>query len=551
MITAIPTAPHFGARAAKRTQLASLAFTLGLASLGMSACSAPHDSSEENTQHGETTSQTVRQPADQGRLAGSFTRSREILVDELNIAGSPAGVSNLQTDQSPDKPAPDQGSTAWDLGSHHYQVGWDVQRDTEDASKNSVQVTAEITDENGKTSSLQETRTIQDPEGIRHLTYTGTDGQASWVTGAQARQKAAQLVDSLITMSKAVSGEAYTADADWGPGWQTIAVASSTSPSASPNAEATEAPSTEATPSASPSETQTASPAPTDPAQPGGKAKKSFRLMSQNLWNIIHPPARVNWVSRMHTVVDIIRGNNPDLITTQEGSKPQIKLLKEQLGSDYHTFPKHYVSKRLLSERTIFYKAESSDGQPLWKLVDSGVLNMPNINDPGLDHPTRGMPWGRFIDARTGQEVVLIDIHVVAWDKHLDTGGALKRERSGHILADWANKMEEKFPNAVVVASGDFNDRDFIRYRPGPKIQNNDNVLNGDRSRLIPCILPAESDLVAIDDLESGHTKGCPPSNRRSDQAYSTGDGAHHVHFVYKGQSDHAALLGDVELNDP
>lgn len=551
MILTPPNALHFGRRASKRTMLASMVFTLGVGAVGTTAYCAKNNP-DEDTQHGETTSKTVMPPVNQARLANTFSNSRGNLVDELNIAGSPSGVQNVKTDQVPGQ-EPDKGKTAWDLRNHHYVVGWDLKRDTVDPMKSSNQITVEITDENGQVSSLKEIRTVQDPKGTEHLTYTGPDGQTSRITSTRAKLKAAQLIESLINVSKAISGENYTPDADWSTSWQ--AGATAPSPSTAPTKTPSPVPSTSATPtpapsaSATPTETPTPTPSVTptpEPTQHNGKPRKSFRLMAQNLLGIYHPGAMRHWHERMAKVVGIMKGHNAEIMTTTEGEAPQVNLVKHLLGDRFDSFPAHYSHAGGVSQRTIFYETKAPDGTPMWELKDSGVMKYPSYGDNSLDHPHGGAPWVRLRYAPTGQETVILSIHPVSWnnDPPTDRGGAQKRERTAHLITQWYNQMKAKYPDAVIVAAGDFNSSDYIRPHTS---RVKDLVLGHDRSRLPACILGGDG-LRDVQDIAS-HLKGaCPPNVRGIDRMFTDAPSASHPISIRKGQSDHPALLDDIGL---
>lgn len=263
--------------------------------------------------------------------------------------------------------------------------------------------------------------------------------------------------------------------------------------------------------------------------------------MSQNVLGMYHKGARKNWESRIDEVSGIITANNVEIITLQEARPLQTKRLMQRLGKNYEIYPARFIKTNKLSHRSILYQATDRNGKPLWQLKESGKLAVPGYSDKKITQHTTAMPWGRFVNAQTHQQVIVLSIHAVAYDKKrdgLDKGGALKREKTGHYLAAWARDMKNRYPGVTIVIAGDINQTDKLRRK--------DKALKGNRNRIIPCILGQE--LRAIDDLAANKPGVCPESNAGIDQMFTNSTDVKNIRSINKGQSDHPALLADIQL---
>lgn len=484
-------------------------FTLSLGALAGAACHA----SAEPASPAPVSSVT---PAP-GALADSFSKTRAVTVDEINQLGNPLKVSGLYTNLRPGAPLPNEASVSWDMGAHHYELDWE-----KDPSGRQTEIDGTINDREGHQVKWVE-QIVRDGNRsyISQVSYEGTDGQYIPINDLNARVSADKLLSTMTTMALAVSGEPYTPEQDW----QTDTATPTPTPSPTPSV--TEKP--------APTKAPSLTPAP----QPDTEGM-TITLMSQNVWGMQHPGAGRNWQGRMDKVSSILLKSDADFATLQEARPKQVQRIKRRIGSHYKSYPGRYVSRNRLSDRTILYKALDDKGKPLWQLKDHGAISLPNYGDSTLKHSTRTAPWGQFVNAQTGQEVILTSVHPVAYDGFLDRGGALKREKAGHVIAKWARNMKVRYVNATVIASGDFNSTDYLRSK--------DRALHGNRERSIPCIVGQE--LRAIDDIETKRDDTCPVSSHKIDQAYTNADDILDIQYVDHKQSDHPGLLARIKLRN-
>jgi hypothetical protein len=139
-------------------------------------------------------------------------------------------------------------------------------------------------------------------------------------------------------------------------------------------------------------------------------------------------------------------------------------------------------------ENSIYYKHD------MLKLEDHGTVKTPYYGDKGVRAGHGDSVWGLFTVKETGQQFILINAHLPAWnaDPGSDPGAALKREAGAKILQDVIAELKEKYPGINILLTGDLNSTRVIRYTDKETPRPKDPALDGDRRRLPYCELTAE-----------------------------------------------------------
>ncbi|MBP9853175.1 MAG: hypothetical protein QG629_339 [Patescibacteria group bacterium] len=196
--------------------------------------------------------------------------------------------------------------------------------------------------------------------------------------------------------------------------------------------------------------------------------------------------------TRAQNVENVIEGKSGsaayDIVGMQEVRNDQLNYFNRNLEDYAHSKVKDS------SGQTIYWNKDR------FKLIKSGGIRYPYFNntwDTG--------PWVLLLDKTTNQKFYVFNHHPPAHNgsDHGKAGGALKREKSAHIVANWIDKTyaKDKFPIFVL---GDMNSRNT--FMPDGK----DAVYKNDRSRLPYCILTKSGIMRYSFDALAKRTGACP-----------------------------------------
>lgn len=209
-----------------------------------------------------------------------------------------------------------------------------------------------------------------------------------------------------------------------------------------------------------------------------------------------------------------------DIVGMQEIEPVQRHLFDNQLHKHYASVPKDKSA-----ENPIFYNKDRFD------LLATGFVRYPYYGDPGLRAHNGKAVWARLQDKNTDQVVTVINEHPVAWNQNpgSDKGGAEKRERTAHLIANWVRSQQQLHPNSAMFDIGDMNSINvpLNYFDPYFTFQFKDRALNGNRNRIGYCIkTEKEVGLQDSRDVLRGHTGHCLNKSRGPDYR-------HQIDWIY------------------
>lgn len=216
----------------------------------------------------------------------------------------------------------------------------------------------------------------------------------------------------------------------------------------------------------------------------------SFRIASYNILGAGHTGTRSTH-SRAGNAIDAILGKTGNASFDVVGVQELVKG-----DNQYNLFNSGLIGYDHSNEgipNTIYWKSSR------FKQLKGGSEKYPYFSSStGLAN------WVLLQDKKSGQKFYVINHHPPAWGVFGGNNplGAIKREKTAHIVTDWAEQTykQTKLPVFII---GDLNSTTNFR-------RGRDDALKGDRSRLPYCIYTKNGIFRYSFDAASGRTGACP-----------------------------------------
>eukprot|EP00471_Norrisiella_sphaerica_P009628 CAMPEP_0184494046 /NCGR_PEP_ID=MMETSP0113_2-20130426/27675_1 /TAXON_ID=91329 /ORGANISM="Norrisiella sphaerica, Strain BC52" /LENGTH=446 /DNA_ID=CAMNT_0026879601 /DNA_START=236 /DNA_END=1576 /DNA_ORIENTATION=+ len=158
------------------------------------------------------------------------------------------------------------------------------------------------------------------------------------------------------------------------------------------------------------------------------------------------------WPNRRNAVCQLIKNYDADIIATQEGRISQLEFLDQALGTNYKWFGCCRNGTHEDEHCAIFYNTDK------FKLIKGDTLWLSETPDipgsVGWDGAKARIATWVLLDCKLG---VGVSRHVLVMNTHLDHVGVVAREQSARILLSTLRSLENKYPYAGLILTGDFN----------------------------------------------------------------------------------------------
>jgi endonuclease/exonuclease/phosphatase family metal-dependent hydrolase len=175
----------------------------------------------------------------------------------------------------------------------------------------------------------------------------------------------------------------------------------------------------------------------------GRATRGEVHVMSFNIRLPVDEPPR-SWMERRRLVRDLLRGERPTLLGTQEGTFAQLQDVAEDLGEHYDWI---HLFRRGGSEgeaTAIFYDRTRLKALAYDHLWLSATPRLAGSRMWDSSSP-RMLTWVRFVDRHTGRQLVHLNTH-------FDHESARARRRAAAMVAGIVRSFD-----VPVVITGDFN----------------------------------------------------------------------------------------------
>lgn len=184
-----------------------------------------------------------------------------------------------------------------------------------------------------------------------------------------------------------------------------------------------------------------------DPPETAGREARSGVPLTVMTFNLRYASEieQPRWSERRDLAAATIRRESPDVVGTQEGLYDQLRDLEERLDG-YRWIGLGREGGSRGEHMAIFYRTarlEPLEYDHFWLSPTPRVIGS-RCFDATLP---RMVTWVRFRERETDREMVVANTH-------FDHESQIARERSAHLLRDWAAGVERTTP---CIVTGDFN----------------------------------------------------------------------------------------------
>lgn len=154
-----------------------------------------------------------------------------------------------------------------------------------------------------------------------------------------------------------------------------------------------------------------------------------------------------SWPERRPVMADLLRREQPTVLSTQEGLYGQLRDIAADLPGYYDWIGEGRLGGSRGEFMAVFFDTRRLEPVEFDHFWLSDTPNVVASNTWGNDS-VRMVTWVRFHDRRTGHEFVLLDTH-------LDDESAYARERAARLIRDRVAGFPATLP---ILVAGDFND---------------------------------------------------------------------------------------------